>query len=77
MALEVVEQLEHRGIHDVAVAETLIGLAKKVNDEEDFVAQTTALNINISVNFLHSLFGTIKQKLPRNKPTASIEEVKK
>jgi hypothetical protein len=42
----------------------LVAVAKKATDEEDFIAQVHRYNINISKNFLDSLYGTIKQKLP-------------
>jgi malate synthase len=59
--------LAHRDIHDLSIAATLINICKTANDEEDFIAKAAQHNINISKNFLDSLYGTIKQKLPHHR----------
>jgi hypothetical protein len=43
----------------------LIVIAKEAHDDEEFIAKVEKHNINISKNFLDSLYGTIMQKLPQ------------
>ena len=43
----------------------MVEAVKRSEDEEQFIAVIEDKNINLSKNFLESLYGTIKQKLPQ------------